>query len=189
MLDADGKPIWASGRSNDVGVLLNGTSDNETLKTDFLEPGGLPGCTQNYQPHYQTITEPCQVQIYEELSQDSDGVFTTSFVHRVKEIKDNRLLPRGFDKTTADEEVAVQGSALGDANFTGGGDTIHYSIATGGGQGPWQVEAELWFQPVSYRWAQNLKAYDAFEPQRFVGYYETMAPGSGVMLAHAAASR
>jgi hypothetical protein len=96
VLDADGKPIWASGRSNDVGVLLNGTSDNETLKTDFLEPGGLPGCTQDYQPHYQTITKPCQVQIYEELSQDSDGVFTTSFVHRVKEIKDNRLLPKGY---------------------------------------------------------------------------------------------
>ena len=96
VLDADGNAIWASGRSNEVGLLLNGTSDSETLKTDLLEPGGLPGCTENYQPHYQTITEPCQVQIYEELSQDSAGHFTTSFVHRVKELKDNRLLPKGY---------------------------------------------------------------------------------------------
>ena len=30
----------------------------------------------------------------------------------------------------------------------------------------------------------NLKNYDAMETRRFVGYYEAMAAGSGVMLAH-----
>jgi len=29
----------------------------------------------------------------------------------------------------------------------------------------------------------NLKPYDAMEPKRFVNYYESMASGSGVMLA------
>ena len=34
--------------------------------------------------------------------------------------------------------------------------------------GPFRVEASLRYQPIAYRWAQNLKAYDAPEPQRFV---------------------
>ena len=48
-----------------------------------------------------------------------------------------------------------------------------------------QVEAELWFQPISYRWANNLKPYNADEPRRFVGYYESMASGSAVRIATA----
>jgi hypothetical protein len=51
------------------------------------------------------------------------------------------------------------------------------------------VDAELWFQPIAYRWAMNLKNYDAAEPKRFVGYYEQTASGSGVTLARASATR
>ena len=51
------------------------------------------------------------------------------------------------------------------------------------------MNAELWYQPIAYRWAMNLKRYDAMEPKRFVGYYEEMAAGSGVMLAHAATTK
>ena len=42
-----------------------------------------------------------------------------------------------------------------------------------------------WFQPISYRWANNLKPYNAEEPKRFVGYYESMALGSAVRIAQA----
>ena len=104
-------------------------------------------------------------------------------------MKDNRLLPHGFDKRTADKDVAVHGDAEGDADFSGGGDRIRYSVAVGDAQGPFQVDAELWYQPIAYRWAMNLKKYDAMEPRRFVGYYEEMASGSGVMLAHASAAK
>ena len=47
-----------------------------------------------------------------------------------------------------------------------------------------QVDVELRYQPISFRWAQNLRSYDAFEPKRFVGYYEAMAAGSSTVLAH-----
>ena len=56
-----------------------------------------------------------------------------------------------------------------------------------GGEEPYQVEAELWYQPIGYRWAMNLKSYDAEEPRRFVGYYEAMASASAVMLVRATA--
>ena len=51
------------------------------------------------------------------------------------------------------------------------------------------MEAELWFQPISYRWANNLRQYNAMEPQRFVKYYDEMAGGSGVLISKASAAR
>lgn len=49
--------------------------------------------------------------------------------------------------------------------------------------GPFTVTVELWFQPIAYRWAQNLADYDSFETDRFVRYYESMAAASGLVLA------
>ena len=37
------------------------------------------------------------MQIYQELVQDSAGQLNTSFLRRFKEVKDNRLRPKGFD--------------------------------------------------------------------------------------------
>jgi hypothetical protein len=36
------------------------------------------------------------------------------------------------------------------------------------------VQAELLYQPIGYRWANNLKKYDAAEPRRFNSYYDPM---------------
>jgi hypothetical protein len=45
---------------------------------------------------------------------------------------------------------------------------------------------QLWYQPIGYRWAHNLKPYAAVEPERFVAEFESMAGGSAVMLSSAA---
>jgi len=50
-----------------------------------------------FQPHYQIIDSEGQVQIYQEVIEDSDGNQTTSFLRRVNTLKDNRLRPKGFD--------------------------------------------------------------------------------------------
>ncbi len=89
--DKQGKPMWASGRTNDLGVILDGRSENP-LKT---EQGGY-GKTE-YQPHHQVITREDQVQIYQEIIQDSAGHNTTSFMRRVDDKKDNRIRGKGFD--------------------------------------------------------------------------------------------
>jgi len=52
---------------------------------------------------------------------------------------------------------------------------------------PIDPQAELWFQPISYRWATNLKSYSsAKEPERFSRYYESMASGSALIVIRAA---
>ena len=93
-----------------------------------------------------------------------------------------------FRQAGADPQIATQGGAADDPDFTGGGDRVAISAPLGSAQGPFQVEAEFWFQPISYRWAMNLKAYDAMEPQRFTGYYDTMSSGSAVMVGRATAA-
>lgn len=82
------RTIWGSGRTNGVGVIVDGNGD--PLKTEFLPNANA------YQRHHQIIRSQNQVQIYEELNQDAERNFTTSFVHRVHDIKDNRLLPSGY---------------------------------------------------------------------------------------------
>jgi hypothetical protein len=164
--------------------------ESGALKAD----GSIPGNDNDADParfeeHYTEITNPDQVQIYEDIMVGTNNVPTTGLLTAVRYIKDNRLLPRGFNKRAVEAEIAVHGGALADDNFVGGSDKIRYTINTGTAQGPFQVEAEMWFQPISYRWAVNLKSYNAPEPQRFARYYESMSSGSGVMLAKASARR
>jgi hypothetical protein len=129
------------------------------------------------------------VQIYEDIMVDTNNVPTTGLLTAVRYIKDNRLLPAGFNKMAVEQEIATQGEATSDADFTGGRDRIRYSIPVGNAQGPFQLEAELWFQPISYRWAENLRPYEAMEPQRFTRYYDAMSSGSAVMIDEASATR
>ena len=92
VLDARGNVVWSSGRTNAAGVIIG--PDGNPLKTEFLPD------KNTYQPHYQVITRQDQVQIYEELTQNADFDFTTSFIHRVYDVKDNRLLPAGWRDAT-----------------------------------------------------------------------------------------
>ncbi|MBU8896062.1 hypothetical protein KRR26_10625 [Corallococcus sp. M34] len=96
VLDESGRPLWASGRTSAVGELLDGLS-NTVLPSEFFLPG--PQGQQLFQPHHQVIQQGNQVQIYEELIRDSEGRFTTSFLHQYQVEKDNRLRPRGWSPT------------------------------------------------------------------------------------------
>ena len=104
---------------------------------------------------------------------------TTGLLTATQYLKDNRLLPRGFDKATADAgHRRATAARAQDADFTGGGDRVRYSVDVPAGGGPFQVDVELRYQPIGYRWAHNLEQYDAPEPKRFVGYYNAMSKGS-----------
>jgi hypothetical protein len=135
-----------------------------------------------YEPHYREIHTPDQVQIYESVLKDVRGAVTTGLLSAVGYLKDNRLLPHGFDKGTAAPEIAVHGDAQEDPNFTGQGDRVRYVIDLSAAPGPYEVEAELWYQPIGFRWANNLKAYAADEPRRFNDHYDAMAQTSATML-------
>ncbi len=137
------------------------------------------------EPHYREIRRPDQVQIYESVMSDLAGRPTTGLLSAVRYLKDNRLLPRGFDKAGADAWIAVVGEAASDTNFSESGHRLRYSIDVAPAGGPFQIQAELRFQVISFRWAENLRPYKSEETSRFVGYYESMASSSSEVLARA----
>jgi hypothetical protein len=165
--DRDNHVVFESGALNANGSIEG--NDNDADPTRF-------------EPHYTEVNNRDQVQIYEDIMVGANNAVTTGLLTAVRFVKDNRLLPKGFNKAAVEQEIAPQGGAVMDNDFIGGGDKIRYSVTLGDAQGPFQVEAEFWFQPISFRWANNLRPYNAMEPQRFTKYYDTMASGSAVML-------
>jgi len=171
--DRDGRVIFESGAVDARGAIAG--NDNDT------DPFGV-------EPHHTEIRERDEVQIYESVMRDQAGRPTTGLLAAVGYLKDNRLLPRGFEKATADASIAVVGTAAKDGDFTGAGDRIRYIVDVDSAQGPCQIDVELRFQVISFRWAENLRPYDSEETRRFVGYYESMASSSSEVLASARAT-
>lgn len=99
VLDANGEPIWASGRTSSTGVIVDAAG--RPLPGEFFwksECRPMTAAEQKdwYQPHYEVITRQDQAQIYQELVRDPRDKLTTSFLSLADDIKDNRLLPRGW---------------------------------------------------------------------------------------------
>jgi hypothetical protein len=166
--DSSGRTVFESGAITPTGLIRG--NDNDEAATRF-------------EPHHTEIRREDEVQIYESIMATPSGQITTGLLQATQYVKDNRLLPRGFDKATAVAEIAVHGGALGDADFTGAGDRVRYEVAVGTATGPFEIEVSLRFQPIGYRWADNLRPYDAPEPRRFVSYYDAMAASSSTVLA------
>jgi hypothetical protein len=171
--DANGRTVFESGALNPDASIKGNDNDADPLR---------------FEPHYSEITSPEQVEIYESIPKDSAGRVTTGLLSAVGYLKDNRILPSGFNKQTADKDIAVIGEAASDRNFTDKGNLIRYSVSTGNASGPFHIEAELWYQPIGFRWAHNLAPYTEAEPQRFVGYYDSMSSSTAVLLARAEAT-
>jgi hypothetical protein len=113
VLDENGVVLWASGRTDGAGVLVDEEGaplpGERWWKEDcsgLLHPDRLV-----YQPHYEVIRRQDQAQVYGELvtapppgaGPGSCGLestptppFTTSFLSICGHVKDNRILPGGF---------------------------------------------------------------------------------------------
>lgn len=157
--DIKGQIVFESGSVSENGAISGNDNDADTLA---------------FEPHYDEITSPEQVQIYEAIMQDVSGNLTTVLLSASTYSKDNRLLPTGFDKTTVTEDISPQGKALTDDDFIGGVDTLTYRVDTGNTSGPFTIEAELLYHSISYRWAIDLSAYDTGPAQTFSDYYRTL---------------
>jgi hypothetical protein len=135
VMDAAGKVIWASGRTNSVGAIVAGTGE-EILPTEFFyDPAARK---QVFQPHHDVITDQAQVQIYEEVIEDPQGKITTSFTALDHPLKNNRLLPKGWRaEGPFAEHTGPHGDAERDAEYVNksgasGADLITYRVPLDG---------------------------------------------------------
>ncbi len=172
--DRERKTVFESGALNPDGSIVGNDNDANPLK---------------YEPRYGEITSPEQVQIHEPVLKDAEGRVTTGLLSAVGYLKDNRLLPSGFNKATSEKDIAPMGDAADDPNLTDKGDLIRYAVNTGSTTGPFHVEVELWYQPIGFRWAHNLGAYKASETQRLVRYYDSMPQATALLITKAEATR
>lgn len=154
--DSSGKVIFESGRAGEDGTIAGNAADTDPT---------------TYEPHYDTITQPDQVQIYEPIMGDSDGKVTYTLLRAGQYLKDNRLLPAGADKTQLPPDIAVYGEAAADENFLGGSDGVTYQIDVKDAQGPLTLHIELLYQTLSYAFVQDLLEDQTPLTEQFDGYY------------------
>lgn len=167
--DGDGAVVFESGGVGDDGAIVGNDNDEDPAA---------------YEPHHDRIDRPDQVQIYEAILVDVEGGVTTHLLRAAAYVKDNRLLPAGFDKGTAGADFGVHGGAVDDPDFEGGGDRVAYVVDVGEAQGPFVVTVQLLYQAVGYRWARNLARWDAPEVARFLEAYDAV-PNEPVVVAQA----
>jgi len=167
--NGSGLTVFESGAITAAGLIDGNDNDADPLR---------------YEPHYAKIDAPGQVQIYEAILADSNGRPTTGLLSAVSYLKDNRLLPRGFDKASASPEIGVYGTAADDPDFADGGDRVRYDLPLPEQLGAYQIEVELRFQAIGYRWAYNLRPIDAPEPKAFFEYFTAMSSSASSMVQH-----
>jgi hypothetical protein len=112
VLDATGKALWASGRTDSTGVLVD--AGGKPIAGEFMWQSGCKRggeAEKKFQPHYRNIGREDQVQIYQELVLDPKGRLTTSFLSLATPVKDNRILPRGWSPTVKLAQSQGLGSA------------------------------------------------------------------------------
>jgi Cytochrome P460 len=162
VFDANKKRLWSSGRTNDIGVIVDekeapiaGELWWQPDCSARIEPGA-----RRHQPHFQVITRQDQAQIYQELvaapgegpgaycgsHARPEGPLTTSFLSQCATVKDNRMLPHGTLGLDERKEIAAALGAGADlAEHTepvgvgddpdyraGGGDSIVYRVPRAG---------------------------------------------------------
>ena len=165
--DGAGEAIWESGARNADGSISGNSADADPTA---------------FEPHYDVITQPDQVQIYEPIMGDHEGQVTYTLLRAAQYLKDNRVLPAGADKAALPPDVAVYGEATGDANFTAGSDVVTYRVEVGETTGPYTVSAELLYEPLSYAFVMDMLVDGTELTERFGGYYRE-ADGSPLVVA------
>ncbi len=126
-------------------------------------------------PHFDVVTLPEQVIVYEMVAVDRHGEPTVSLAEMVAHRKDTRLLPRGWraDGPHADETAPV--GTQGDDDFAGGGDVVTYALALPeDSSGELLIIARMLYQTIPSAWADGLRDSRTQEAQDFLRMYDGM---------------
>jgi hypothetical protein len=152
-----------------VEFVMTDSEGNEIFHSGRLMPDyEVEGQNDDYEPHYDLITDEEEVQIYELVMGDVNGNVTTVLERADHPIKDNRLVPLGFTTSHfAYDTTLIAGSAATDPNFNhfngeegSGTDEIRYHIPVSGVDGQITVTARLMYQSLPPKWNEELFAVD-----------------------------
>ena len=157
------------------------TGDTLFQSGTFDDQWEVAGLDPEFEPHYNRIENESQVQIYEFVTGDSDGKFTTLLEQAFAGLKDNRLPPLGFKKDHSTyDTVTIVGAALMDTNFNisdsgfegTGSDMIQYHIPLNGYSGTVDIHAAMVYQPLPPRWMAPMFATQTDEIDTFKSMFD-----------------
>jgi len=166
-----GSIVFESGKTQSNGSIVDNDADIDR---------------DSYEPHYQLITSEQQVQIYETIMGNTKDNVTYTLLESSQYLKDNRVLPKGFDKNTVPDDVGVYGLAKADGNFTQGQDSLRYQLDVSQfNSNYFTIDIYFNYQPVAYSFLQDLFADESISVARFKAYndnstikFETIATHS-----------
>lgn len=165
--DATGAVVFRSGAWDDAGRIVD----------DAGAPLASEGAGGPVLPHRDQVRKADEVPVYEAILADATGAPTWRLLRGEGWVKDNRLLPSGFDRPSANSQDIDAVGVDGDPDFQAGGDTVHYAVPVGDAPGPLRVTVELVYQPLSARWAAELFASGTREAAAFQVMYDAAARG------------
>jgi hypothetical protein len=142
------------------------------------------GENSDFEPHYNVITSPDQVQIYEMVMGDVNNNVTTVLERAKDYLKDNRLVPLGFSSNVGGlyDTTKIVG-VFNDPDFNylngvegSGTDEVHYHIPKQGWNGNYHVTARLLYQTAPPKYMNEMFTFDTPEINTFRSMYEAQGP-------------
>jgi hypothetical protein len=123
-------------------------------------------------PHRQAITSPTEVQVWEAVPSDSLGNVAANLLDATGYIKDNRLLPIGFDAADPRAALAQPEGVAGDDDF-GSSDDVIVRMAEAPLQG--RIEVRLLYQTARPAELELLAEHPGPAARRFLDMMGPMA--------------
>lgn len=151
--------IFESGKTQTNGAIVGNDADIDR---------------DTYEPHYQLITSEQQVQIYETIMGNTKNNVTYTLLESAQYLKDNRVLPKGFDKNTVPDDIGVYGVAKTDDSFIQGQDELSYQIDVSQfNSNYFTIDISFDYQPVAYSFLQDLFTDESVAVARFKAYNDS----------------
>lgn len=157
-----------------------GISGDTLFKSGFFDGNyEVQGMNSTFEPHYDVISQPDQVQIYEMVMGDVNGDKTTVLLRADTMLKDNRLVPQGFSTShpVYDTTQVVLGVPDDDFNMYingmegSGWDIIQYRIPINGYSQPFNVVARMYYQAVPPGYLTEMFSHTSSEIDLFKDMY------------------
>jgi len=130
---------------------------------------------EKFEPHYQIINDENQVQIYEFVMGDTRGKVTTVLEKAYTPLKDNRVVPEGFQDSHSNyDTVKVVGKAVQDPDyFSGSGEeTVIYGFTLTNLTANANVRVSLLYETAPESWLHGL--FGEAEEDEDISRFKTM---------------
>jgi len=163
---------------------ITSNGQNYFSSGEQVEGYEIDGQDATYEPHYNVINSPGQVQIYEMVMGDVNGDVTTVLERADHPLKDNRLVPKGFSTShAAYDTTLIAGAALTDPNFNyengeegSGSDIITYKVGISGYTGTLNFSAKVYYQSAPLKWMGEMFSVSTPEIELFQEMYAATPP-------------